>query len=221
MSAAASIASGFARVVPAGLAATSGPNPDRKVGAVFDIAGRCVRREKVSTQARHLSEGVADPAQVELGGTERQMPLAAYFRNVGAVLLALLFVANLYWPTPPVVAGASEYSPVIRIHTDRKWPERMIFDTTTVIASAKPVALQAAIAASPDAGNAPASRIDVSGAREALAMLPRPDPLHAQAVNQNKRHLKQKAAARRKHARHQIVLASRQRQFGWFEPRYW
>ncbi len=43
---------------------------------------------------RHLSEGVADPAYVKLGGAERQMPLAAYFRNVGAALLALLFVAN-------------------------------------------------------------------------------------------------------------------------------
>jgi hypothetical protein len=43
---------------------------------------------------RHLSEGVADPAHVKLGGAERQMPLAAYFRNVGAALLALLFVAN-------------------------------------------------------------------------------------------------------------------------------
>jgi hypothetical protein len=67
----------------------------------------------------------------------------------------------------------------------------------------------------------PASRADISGAREALAMLPRPDSLYAQAVDQNKRQLKQKTASRRKHARHQIVLAWRQRPFGWFEPRYW
>ena len=31
------------------------------------------------------------------------MPLAAYFRNVGAALLALLFVANFTLPVPPVV----------------------------------------------------------------------------------------------------------------------
>ena len=149
------------------------------------------------------------------------MPLAAYFRNVGAVLLALLFVANFYWPMPPVVPRTKAYPPVIRIHSDRKWPERVIFDTTMVIASAKPVAWDAQVAASPDAGDAPAGRTDVSIAREALAMLPRPDPLYVQAVDQNKRHLKQKTAVRRKHPRHQIVLASRQRQFGWFETRYW
>jgi uncharacterized protein YqjF (DUF2071 family) len=149
------------------------------------------------------------------------MPLAAYFRNVGAALLVLLFVANFTLPTPAVVARAKAYPPAIRIHSDRKWPERVIFDTKMAIVSAKPVAWEAEIAASPDAGDASASRTDVAGAREALAMLPRPDPLHAQAVDQNKRHLKQKTAVRRKHARHPIVLASRQRQFGWFESRYW
>ena len=60
---------------------------------------------------RHLSEGVADPAHVKLGGAERQMPLAAYFRNVGAALLALLFVANFALPAPPVVACGQQCIP--------------------------------------------------------------------------------------------------------------
>jgi hypothetical protein len=147
--------------------------------------------------------------------------MAAYFRNVGAALLALLFVANFYWPVPPAVQREKAYPPAIRIHSDRKWPERVTFDTTMAIVSAKPAAWDTEIAASPEAGAMPASRADISGAREALAMLPRPDSLYAQAVDQNKRQLKQKTATRRKHARHQIVLAWRQRPFGWFEPRYW
>jgi hypothetical protein len=149
------------------------------------------------------------------------MPLAAYFRNVGAALLALLFVANFYLPVPPVVQRATVYPPAIRIHSDRKWPEPVIFDTNMVIASAKPVAWEAETAASPEAGDVPTSRTDASGVRDAFAMSPRPHSLHATSVDQGKRHLKQRTAARRKYTRHQIVLAWRQRQFGWFESRYW
>jgi hypothetical protein len=149
------------------------------------------------------------------------MPLAAYFRNVGAALLALLFVANFYLPAPPVVQRATVYPPAIRIHSDRKWPEPVIFDTNMAIVSAGPAAWNTVIAASPEAGDVPTSRTDASGVRDAFAMSPRPNSLHATSVDQGKRHLKQKTAARRKYARHQIVLAWRQRQFGWFEPRYW
>ena len=59
------------------------------------------------------------------------MPLARYFFFVGAALLALLFVADAYLPKLPaaertnVTAGLS----VIRIHSDRKWPEPVVFDT--------------------------------------------------------------------------------------------
>jgi hypothetical protein len=145
------------------------------------------------------------------------MPLAAYFRNVGAVLLALLFVADFYLPTSPVVQRAAAYPPVIRIHTDRKWPERVVFDTTTAIVSAKPFALDTNVAASPGAGDAPTIRADASRVRDAFAMLPQPDARHVQSVDQNKRQVKQKTAARstRKHAR-QIILAARQGQFAWF-----
>ena len=151
------------------------------------------------------------------------MPLAAYFRNVGAVLLALLFVANFTLPAPPVVARTEVYPPAIRIHSDRKWPERVTFDTTMVIAAARPVEWDAAIAALPAAGDAPAIQADAAGAREAFAMLPRPDLPHARSVDQDKRHLKQRHAARpaRKHARPQFVMVARQRQFGWFDSRYW
>ena len=151
------------------------------------------------------------------------MPLAAYFRNVGAVLLALLFVAYFTLPAPQVVARTQVYPPMIRIHSDRKWPERLTFDTTMVIASARPAEWDTEIAASPDSGEAPAIQPHTAGVREAFAMLPRADLPPAQSVDQDKRHLKQRPLVKiaRKHARPQIVLVARQRQFGWFDTRYW
>jgi hypothetical protein len=64
------------------------------------------------------------------------MPLAAYFRNVGAVLLALLLIADFYLPASPVVQKAEVYRPVIRIFSERKGIEPVIFDTTQVVFAA-------------------------------------------------------------------------------------
>ena len=61
------------------------------------------------------------------------MPLLQYFGWVGSVLLAALFAAN--WCYAPPAAPAPNDIPLdqkinIRIHTERKWPERVVFDTT-------------------------------------------------------------------------------------------
>jgi hypothetical protein len=60
------------------------------------------------------------------------MPVARYFLLVGGVLLALLFLSNEVLPQLPVAERVAEAGPnksVIRIHSDRKWPERVVFDT--------------------------------------------------------------------------------------------
>jgi hypothetical protein len=60
------------------------------------------------------------------------MPLARYFLFVGGVLLALLLLSNEVLPKLPVEAERAEAGPsksVIRIFSDRKWPERVVFDT--------------------------------------------------------------------------------------------
>jgi hypothetical protein len=60
------------------------------------------------------------------------MPLVRYFFFVGGALLALLFVFDAYAP-PLAVADRTEAAadfPVIRINSDRKWPEPVIFDTS-------------------------------------------------------------------------------------------
>ncbi|MGZ5870757.1 MAG: hypothetical protein ACXWKP_01455 [Bradyrhizobium sp.] len=57
------------------------------------------------------------------------MPLARYFLFIGGVLLALLFVSDAYLPKPPVADKANPDLPFIRIHSDQKWPERVVYNT--------------------------------------------------------------------------------------------
>lgn len=65
------------------------------------------------------------------------MPVVRYFLFVGGVLLALLVVIGSYAPQPPVETaintGASTDSEkpfIIRINSERKWPEAVVYDTT-------------------------------------------------------------------------------------------
>jgi hypothetical protein len=62
------------------------------------------------------------------------MPLLQYFGWVGSFLLAALFATNWCCSTPIPRALLSDV-PLnqkvhIRIHTDHKWPERVVLDTT-------------------------------------------------------------------------------------------
>jgi hypothetical protein len=62
------------------------------------------------------------------------MPLLQYFGWVGSFLLATLFTAS-WWFSGNVVDAPPSRAPLsesihIRIHSDHKWPERVVFDTT-------------------------------------------------------------------------------------------
>jgi hypothetical protein len=57
------------------------------------------------------------------------MPLMRYFLSIGGALLALLFILDTYLPKPAVPDRANSDLPVIRIHSDRKWPERVVYNT--------------------------------------------------------------------------------------------
>ena len=62
------------------------------------------------------------------------MPVLQYFKWVGSFLFAALLIANRCVPAPIASASHSDV-PLdqkihIRIHTDHKWPERVVFDTT-------------------------------------------------------------------------------------------
>ena len=104
------------------------------------------------------------------------MPLRRYFTFVGGALLALLLIANAYLPTLPV-AGGSQLTvdrSIIRIHSDTKWPERVVFDTSrpTIMPSPAPVA---AVAEAPSPQKTAAPQPSKGQAREAYAQL-RPNP---------------------------------------------
>jgi hypothetical protein len=60
-----------------------------------------------------------------------QMPLQQYFLFVGGALLILLFATDWVVPQPKGEGIKSEVKlPVIRIYSDRKGPEAVVFDTT-------------------------------------------------------------------------------------------
>jgi hypothetical protein len=65
------------------------------------------------------------------------MPVLRYFLFVGGALLALLFAVDAFSPKTPDVAVAeasavpeNPTNPTLRIRSDRKWPERIVFDTS-------------------------------------------------------------------------------------------
>ena len=63
------------------------------------------------------------------------MFLVRYFLYAGSVLLALLFLADWYWPaTPTTVAGQVQETSldkeILRIRSAQKWPQKIVFDTT-------------------------------------------------------------------------------------------
>jgi len=72
------------------------------------------------------------------------MALFQYFGWVGGFLLVALFAANWFFSSPIAPAPASDV-PLnqginIRIHTEHKWPERVVFDRTSsmLVPEAKP-----------------------------------------------------------------------------------
>ena len=58
------------------------------------------------------------------------MPIARYFATIGSLLVAMLFVANWYFPEPPVSFRDSRIeAKAIRIKSAHKWPDKIVFDT--------------------------------------------------------------------------------------------
>jgi hypothetical protein len=82
------------------------------------------------------------------------MPVARYFLFVGAALLALLFALDGF--VPQQVAVASNAAPsidktVVRIRSDQKPPERVVYDTSlpTIVPPAAKTQIAAAAAPAP------------------------------------------------------------------------
>jgi hypothetical protein len=142
------------------------------------------------------------------------MPLARYFFLVGGVLLALLFVVDAVLPKLPVVDRTDTDLPVIRIHSDRKWPERVVLDTSIPTIVPAPTVKAEAVAPAP----APPVVADVSAkvrVREVFAQFVAPDPRKLEPKLQRKRKIaKSRVAA-------PVVLVAQQPRFGFFDNGTW
>jgi hypothetical protein len=147
---------------------------------------------------------------------ERRMPLARYFFYVGGVLLALLFIADAYLPKLPVAHWADEESYNIRVHSDRKWPERIVYDTSLPTITPPQSANTEQRAASPATVASAKPR-----EQETIAQLPPSDANQLQSPDSKKREpkLQRQRKITKRHTPPPVLLVARQRQFGWFA--YW
>ena len=144
------------------------------------------------------------------------MPLARYFLYVGGVLLTLVFILDACLTKLPVMESAHVNSPIIRIRSDRKWPERVVFDTNmpTIVPPIAPALVAKAEAAAP----APAAVAEVSAqARglQAFAQLKPSEPRKPEPKPQPKRKIAKTRVAP------PMVVVAQQPRFGFFGNDTW
>ena len=141
------------------------------------------------------------------------MPLARYILSVGGALLTLLFLLDAYLPKKPVSDAGNSRSAIIYIHSDQKWPERIVYDTSLpTVLPAERANIEADVTA-PDNASA------VATVREAFAKLQPSSQLPDLNKREPKRQRQHTIAKRR--ARPPALLATRQVQFSWFGNRMW
>ena len=148
------------------------------------------------------------------------MPLARYFLYVGGVLLTLVFILDACLTELPVMESSHANSPVIRIHSERKWPERIVFDTTL------PTIVPAQTAIVEDRVPGPATATDVSvkeREREAFALMQPSDAKRLEPSAPGRRELKPQRQRKivKRHVMPRSVFVARQQQFGWFGNTIW
>jgi hypothetical protein len=119
------------------------------------------------------------------------MLLVRYFLYVGGVLVVLLLATSAFAPKPQVVSSADSGfdRSVIRIHSEQKLPERVVFDTTAPVIAAVPAA--PIIASAPPAPTniatiSPTARVRETFAQFVPAAEPKKPQLKTKAVRSAK-----------------------------------
>ena len=142
------------------------------------------------------------------------MPLMRYFLFVGGVLLALLFVSDAYAPKWLVMSRAgttaTTENPTLRIRSDRKWPESVVFDTSL------PTIVPALTAKTEASVPAPITVADVSAKVRVLDSF-------AQSTDQKtpEPKLQRKRKIAKIHVAPRMVLVAQQPRFGFFANDTW
>ena len=141
------------------------------------------------------------------------MPVARYLLYVGGVLLALLFVADACLPRLPAAHGGLSPSVVVRIHSDRKWPERIVFDTSQPVITPAEIAKTEVGAIAPSGVDSTETR-----AREAFALLQPADAERLQPRQPEKLEPKPQRQGKiaRRHAAPRMRLVARPPRYGWY-----
>ena len=112
------------------------------------------------------------------------MPVARYFLFVGGVLLALLLAIDALVPQQAVVASQAAPSvnkTVVRIRSDQKLPERVVYDTSvpTIVPPAVTAQVTAPVVAPPATASAEATaqaRVRETFAQFVPAEAKKPEP---------------------------------------------
>jgi len=154
------------------------------------------------------------------------MPVARYFLFIGGILLALIFAIDGFSPPQAVVASRADSSvdkTVVRIRSDQKLPERVVYDTSLPTIVPAPV-LAARAVAPPAPASAGASATDSSAqarARDTFAQLV-PAEAKPEPQVQRKRKIAKSRLARPMQTTQQPQLrVAQQSQFGFFGGSNW
>ena len=138
------------------------------------------------------------------------MPVARYFMYVGGVLLALLYISDAFLPKLAVAdrTDTATELPAIRIHSDRKWPEPVVFDTNIpTIVPAQTAKAEAVLPPSPPVAADPSAKTRV---RESFAQFVPHEPKKPEAKLQRKRKIAKSRGAP------PVILVAQQPRFGFF-----
>jgi hypothetical protein len=163
------------------------------------------------------------------------MPLLRYFLYVGGALLSLILIANLVLPQEPLSGSLTSATqlPPVRIASDRKLPERIVFDTSSTVATAPVPMLRAprvaAVVARVPALAVTAEMSAKARVREAFAQLPADEVVAEPKMDQMARvvvpapqmyKVKQaprRVAAPRPYAPRPLAMVAQQPHFGSFQ----
>ena len=150
------------------------------------------------------------------------MPVARYFLFVGGVLLALLLAIDALVPQQAIVA--SEAAPsvnktIVRIRSDQKLPERVVYDTSLpTIVPPPTMTAQAVAPLVPAAGDATAqTRVRETFAQYVPAEAKKPEP----QVQRKRKIAKIRPAQPMQFGQQPQMRVAQQSQFGFFGGPRW
>jgi hypothetical protein len=144
------------------------------------------------------------------------MPLLRYFVFIGGALLALLLISDAVLPQVPLPGNLTSGSdlPAVRIRSERKWPARIVMDTSAPMPASVAVA-KADVAPAPPAATDGSAKV-----RDAFAQLPEKQP-GAKTATTEPNKIEVKPQPKRKVARvhpvnRPVMMIAQQPRFGLF-----